>query len=128
MSFIKTEDSNKWINGLVAIVSVICGVLLTRFIEQMSTWFDLETKISNLALVSQGAGFLFGLSVFVYIVRAKKTSEYLQEVYAELVKVVWPSRDATIKITIGLAVALVIVSSIFVSVDYVFKYILSFIY
>jgi preprotein translocase SecE subunit len=52
----------------------------------------------------------------------------LKDVYNELVKVVWPSKDTTTKMTIGIAIALVVVAGIFVFVDFLFKYILSFVY
>jgi preprotein translocase subunit SecE len=128
MSLIKSEDSNKWINGLVILVSLVCGFLLSKFIDQLSIWLDLESKISNISIISQAAGIVFAAGTFFYIAKNSKTSSYLSEVYEELVKVVWPSKDATVKITVGLVVALVIVASIFVSVDFIFKKLLSVIY
>lgn len=128
MSIIKSEDSSKWINALVAIASVLSGFIVTKFVDQLGVWFDLEAKISNFTVLSQGLGVLTGLLVFVVILKNAKTSGYLQEVYSELVKAVWPSKDATLKMTIGIAIALVIASGIFVFVDFVFKKILSYVY
>jgi preprotein translocase SecE subunit len=128
MSIIKSEDSGKWITGLVALVSVVSGFLFKKFVDQMSIWLDLEAKVPNMALLSQAVGVIVGFGVFIYILKNFKTSSYLNEVYEELVRVVWPTKDATIKITIGLVVALVIVAGIFVSVDFVFKKILSIVY
>lgn len=128
MSIIRSEDSGKWITGLVAIFSGVLGFITTKFLDQMVVWFDLETKITNVSLYTQ----LIGVAVFllsaIYIVKNSKTSSYLNEVYDELVKVVWPSKDATLKITVGLVVALIVVAGIFVSVDFIFKKILSFVY
>jgi preprotein translocase subunit SecE len=128
MSFIKSEDSNKWITGLVAFFSVIAGFVSTKFVDQLSVWFDLEAKISNISTLSQLLGVLVGIAVFVYIKKSNLTASYLDEVFSEMVKVVWPTREATVKITIGLVVALVIVAAIFVSVDFIFKSILNLIY
>ena len=128
MSIIKSEDSGKWINGLVALFAFVVGFLTKRFIDQLSIWLDLETKVSNIGLISQVVGVLIGFAIFVYVLKSEKTSSYLKEVFDELVRVVWPSKDATMKITIGLVVALVIVAGIFVSVDFVFKKILSIVY
>ena len=128
MSLIKSEDSGKWINGLAALISVVCGFLVSKFIDQMGIWIDLETKLPNISLISQVLGVLVGVIIFVYLLKSSKTSSYLNEVYDELVKVVWPTKDATMKITIGVGVALIIVASIFVSVDFVFKKILSVVY
>ncbi len=128
MSIIKSEDSSKWINALVAIAALLSGFVVTRFANQLGVWFDLEAKIPNFSLVSQGLGFVMGVVVFVAVLKNIKSSTYLQDVYNELLKVVWPAKDATLKMTMGLVVALVVVAGIFVFVDFIFKKILSFVY
>ena len=128
MSIIKSEDSGKWINALVAIAALLGGFVVTKFVDQLGAWFDLEAKVANFSFLSQGFGVVSGVIIFVFILRNSKTSSYLQDVYQELLKVVWPSKDATTKMTVGLVIALVIVAGIFVSVDFVFKKILSFVY
>lgn len=128
MSIIKSEDSRKWITALTVIASVLAGFVVFKFVGQLGDWFDLETRISNFGVVAQGLGFLTGVGTFIYILKNNDTSTYLQEVYNELVKVVWPSKDATVKMTIGIAIALVIVAGIFTAVDFIFKKILEFVY
>ena len=128
MSIIKSEDSAKWINAFVAFCSVLSGYLVTRFTEQLAIWFDLEAKISNFSVFNQALGFAVGLATFVYLLKFSKSYEYLKDVYNELLKAVWPSHDTTTKMTIGIGIALVVVASVFVSVDFVFKKILSFVY
>lgn len=128
MSIIKSEDSRKWITALTVIASVLAGFVVFKFVGQLGDWFDLETRISSFGVVAQGLGFLTGVGTFIYILKNNDTSTYLQEVYNELVKVVWPSKDATVKMTIGIAIALVIVAGIFTAVDFIFKKILEFVY
>lgn len=128
MSIIKSEDSRKWITALTVIASVLAGYVVYKFVGQLGDWFDLETRISSFSVVAQGVGFLTGVGTFIYILKNSETSSYLQEVYNELLKVVWPSKDATIKMTIGIAIALVIVAAIFTAVDFIFKHILEFVY
>jgi preprotein translocase subunit SecE len=128
MSIIKSEDSAKWINALVAFCSVLVGFLVTRFTEQLAIWFDLEAKVSNFYVLNQAIGLLVGVSTFIYILKFSKAHDYLKDVYNELLKAVWPSHDTTTKMTIGIGIALVVVASVFVSVDFVFKKILSFVY
>ncbi|AUO00004.1 preprotein translocase subunit SecE [Bacteriovorax stolpii] len=128
MSIIKSEDSRKWITALVVIASALAGFVVYKFVGQLGDWFDLETKISNYSVVAQGLGFVTGLGTFIYILKNNETSTYLQEVYNELVKVVWPSKDATVKMTVGIAIALVVVAAIFTSVDFIFKKVLEFLY
>jgi preprotein translocase subunit SecE len=128
MSIIKSEDSRKWITALTVIASAIVGYVIFKFSNQMGEWFDLETKISYYGLVAQSVGFLAGAGTFIYILKNSETSSYLEEVYNELLKVVWPSKDATVKMTIGITIALVIVAAIFTIVDLIFKKILEFVY
>ena len=128
MSIIKSEDSRNWITALTVIASVLAGFVVYKFVGHLGDWFDLETKISSYSMVAQGLGFLTGVGTFIYILKNSETSSYLQEVYNELVKVVWPSKDATVKMTIGIAIALVIVAGIFTAVDFIFKKILEFVY
>jgi preprotein translocase subunit SecE len=128
MSILKSEDSSKWINALVAIAAVLSGFVVTKFVDQMGAWFDLEAKLSSFSVVSQALGVVTGILVFVIILKNSKSSAYLDEVFNELLKAVWPSKDQTTKMTIGIAIALVVCSGVFVFVDFVFKKILSFVY
>jgi preprotein translocase subunit SecE len=128
MSIIKSEDSRKWITALVVIAAALAGFVVYKFVGQLGDWFDLEARISNFNVVAQGLGFVTGLGTFIYILKNNETSSYLQEVYNELVKVVWPSKDATVKMTVGIAIALVVVAGIFTAVDFIFKKILELVY
>jgi preprotein translocase subunit SecE len=128
MSIIKSEDSSKWINAFVAFCSVVTGFVVTRFADQLAVWFDLEAKIPNFAIVAQGIGFAVGFATFIYVLKYSKGYSYLSDVYNELLKAVWPSHDTTTKMTVGIGISLVIVASVFVSIDFIFKKILSFVY
>lgn len=128
MSLIKAEDNQKWINFFVVIISALSGFLFIRFLQQMGEWFDLEAKIPYFLGVSQGAGILLGLIIFIVIQKNKNSKEHLNEVYSELVKVIWPDSESVVKSTIGILIGLTILSCIFVSVDYLFREGLNLIY
>lgn len=128
MSIVRKEDGKKWINSFVAVVSIITGFLAIRFIQQLSEWFDLEAKVDNFVLISQGVGVVVGLALFIGIFKSKSASSHLGEVYDELVKVVWPDRDTIFKVTVGIVISLAIVSAIFVGVDYLFRAMLDLFY
>ena len=128
MSIVKSEDSRKWINSFVAVISILSGFITIRFLEQMSEWFDLEAKVSNFLYLSQGVGIAIGLVTFIGIIKNKNASTLMQEVYDELVKVVWPERDSVVKLTIGIIIALAFVSGILVGIDFSFRKLLSLIY
>ena len=128
MSLIKSEDSKKWINSFVAICAVVSGYVVVQFTEKMGEWFDLESKIPYFLGVTQGLGIVIGLIIFLVITNHSGAKKYMEEVYEELVKVIWPDSDSVVKSTIGILIGLTIFSTIFVSVDYLFRKALELIY
>lgn len=94
----------------------------------MGEWFDLEAKISNFVMATQAFGAVLGIGVFIAVFKNKNAVKYLSEVYGELVKVIWPDKDAVLKATIGIVIGVAIASGILVLVDFIFRKILSFIY
>lgn len=128
MSILKSEDSKKWINALVAMIAVLSGFIAIRFVETMGEWFDLEAKVGNFLAMSQGVGVAVGILTFFIIFKNKKAKTYLNDVYGELLKVIWPEKDTVVKATIGIIIGVSIVSGIFVLVDYLVQRILNFIY
>lgn len=128
MSILKIEDKNKWLNAFLALASVVIGFVMMRFFMQIAEWFDLEAKISNFAIVVQGLGVLSGLISFIIAIKHQKLTTYLDEVYTELIKVIWPEQDSTIKLTIGIIIGTTVISGIFVLVDFIFSKLLSLIY
>lgn len=128
MSLIKSEDKGKWINFFVAVVSAISAYVTIAFLGQLAEWFDLEARIRYFAAGSQGVGILVGLGVFLGLVKNKKTSAHMQEVYDELVKVVWPTKDVVIKVTIAIIIGVSVLSMVFVSMDYLFNLLLDLVY
>ena len=128
MSIVKSEDGQKWINAFKAIISILVAIVTIRFAETMGEWFELESKITYFLAVSQGLGVFAGLVTFLTITKNKLASTHLDEVYAELVKVVWPDKDSVIKVTIGIVIATVFVSGFFVLIDFTFRKILNLLY
>ncbi len=128
MSIIKAEDNKKWINFFVALISMLCGYLVIKFLGQMGEWFDLEARISYFIGVSQGIGILLGLSVFLIVKKNETARDHLDEVYSELVKVIWPDSESVVKSTIGILIGLSILSLIFIAVDNGFRWVLNTIY
>jgi len=128
MSLLKSEDNKKWINFFVALVSILVGFLVIRFTGQMSEWFDLEAKIPHFQMVAQAVGIVAGLAVFLLVQKNQDAGEHLNQVYSELVKVIWPDSESVAKSTVGIVVGLAIMSGIFVGVDTLFRAILNLIY
>ncbi len=128
MAGVRAEDGKKWINAFVALVSVIVGYIFVRFFQQLGEWFDLEAKLQHFLAITQACGVLLGLGTFAMILKKKASSEHLTEVYSELVKVIWPDKDIVLKLTVGIVIALSIVSAIFVSFDFIFQKLLDLLY
>jgi preprotein translocase subunit SecE len=128
MSIIKSEDGKKWINAFIAAISLLICYIAIKFIYQLGEWFDLESKVKYFLAMGQVVGVLIGFFSFVFIAKSKNARKYLDEVYGELLKVVWPDKDSVIKLTVGIVIALTITSSFFVLVDYLFRQLLSLIY
>ncbi|HLE10345.1 MAG: preprotein translocase subunit SecE [Bdellovibrionales bacterium RIFOXYD12_FULL_39_22] len=128
MSILKTDDEKKWINAFVISCAVIVGYVSIRFILQMGDWFDLESKIPYFVNSTHATGVILGIAFLVFIKTNQKSAQYFSEVYSELVKVIWPDKDSIFKLTIGILVALVVVSGILILVDYIFNFILNLIY
>ncbi len=128
MSLIRQEDSKKWINSSVAVFSVVIGIILFRFFSALGEWFGLEAKIPYFVLIAQILTVGLSLGVFLLVTSYPKSSKYLNEVFVELTKIVWPDSDSVLKSTIGIVIGVAIVSGIFVSVDYSCRWLLGQIY
>ena len=66
--------------------------------------------------------------VFLVVKGNEGARQHLDQVYSELVKVIWPDSESVVKSTIGILIGLSILSVIFVGVDYVFRWLLNLIY
>lgn len=128
MGILKKEDQKKWLNAFIALVSILVAFILIRFVLQLGEWFDLESKINHFRGVAQGVGIFIGLAVFVVVSKHKQWRGFLDEVYGELLKVIWPDQDSVVKMTIGIVIGISIASSILVLVDYIFRGLLSLLY
>jgi len=128
MSVLKSEDSAKWINAFLAILGVLAGFVVSRFLIQMGEWFDLEAKMSHYTWVVQGGSIALGFITFLVLRTHSKANQHLREVYSELIKVVWPDSESVVKSTIGIIIGISILSGLFISVDYAFRTLLKLIY
>lgn len=118
MSVLKSEDRKKWINAFIMLCSVLVGFIWIRFMYQLGEWFDLESQVKFFLGISQMSGILAGVATFTIILKNNKLYSYLAEVYDELVKVVWPESDTVLKLTVGIVIAVAIISGILLLVDY----------
>lgn len=109
---LSTDNGKKWIQASVAILAMVTAYVMMSFFAQIGEWFELESKISNYSAIAQVLGGILGLSTFIYIMKNDKTSTFLNEVYSEVLKVVWPGKEDTNKQTIVIMIAVTIVGFI----------------
>lgn len=112
MSTAINDNGKKWIQASVAVVCMITGYVLMSFFETLGDWFELESKLGNFNAIIQVLSVVIAAGIFFYIMKNKKTSTYLEDVWNESVKVVWPDRSATGRHTIGIMIGVTIVGFI----------------
>lgn len=127
MSLTTKDNGKKWIQTSVAVLCLTIVYILISFFSQMGEWFELESKVPFYHASAQFLSVLIALGVFIYIVKNKKTSTFLEDVYSETVKVVWPDRSQTVRHTIGIMIGVGIVGFILGVFDFGASWLLSLI-
>lgn len=128
MGALKEADSSKWINALIVIGAVLLAYIFNAFVLQMGEWFDLEAKVPNFILVSQITSIVIGFVSFIYVLKNKQSYGYLQEVYGELTKVIWPDKDSTVKLTITIVIGVALAGAFLSLADLGIKEVLNLLY
>ncbi len=124
MSVASQNDGKKWIQTSVAGACILLGYILISFFEKMGEWFTLEARIPYFFALSQVISVVVSVVVFGYIFKTPKISTFLQEVYNETVKVVWPDRQQTWRHTFVIMIAVTIMGFIFGFFDFGANYLL----
>jgi len=127
MSLTVKDNGKKWIQSSVAITCMLLVYILIKFFTQMGEWFELESKIQFYMGVTQLISVLISFGVFLYIIKNHKTKTFLEEVYQEAIKVVWPDRNETVKHTIGIMIGVTIVGTLLAVFDLAATWLLSLI-
>ena len=118
MSVASNEDGKKWIQTTVAITCILLGYVLINFFEKMAEWFALETKIPYFYGITQGISVLAALGTYVTVLKNPKSSEFLTNVYEEVMKVVWPDSQQTWRHTFVIMIAVTIMGFVFGFFDF----------
>ncbi len=118
MSVASNDEGKKWIQTTVAIACILFTYVLISFFEKMAEWFALETKIPYFFGITQVASVLIGLATYIAIFKNPKSSEFLTNVYQEVMKVVWPDRQQTWRHTFVIMVAVTIMGFVFGFFDF----------
>ena len=95
MSVTSENEGRKWIQATVAATCIFLSYVVISFLETLSDWFALESKIPFFETGVTFIGIATGLITFILIFRNPKSDTFLKEVYYEVMKVAWPDKDQT---------------------------------
>jgi preprotein translocase subunit SecE len=125
MSLTAKDTGKKWIQSSVAFTCLLLVYILIKFFTQMGEWFELESKIQFYMGISQMISVMISFGAFIYIIKNEKTSSFLNEVFEEAIKVVWPDKNETVKHTIGIMIGVTIVGTLLAVFDLAATWLLS---
>lgn len=124
MAVASNNEGKKWIQTVVAVVCILLTYVLISFFEKLTEWFALESKIPFYFVITQGLSVIIGLATYVLVFRNPKSNEFLNDVYQEVMKVVWPDRQQTWRHTFVIMIAVTIMGFVFGFFDFGANYLL----
>lgn len=118
MAVASNEEGKKWIQATVAVVCILVGYVLINFFEKLAEWFALETIVPYFFGITQVVSVLLALTAYVVVMKNPKSSDFLGNVYQEIMKVVWPDSQQTWRHTFVILIAVTIFGFIFGFFDF----------
>lgn len=124
MAVASNEEGKKWIQASLAVSCILLGYVLISFFEKLAEWFALETMVPYFFGITQALSVVIAAGTYFYVLKTPKTSEFLTNVYEELMKVVWPDSQQTWRHTFVIMVAVTIMGFVFGFFDFGANYLL----
>ena len=118
MAVASNDEGKKWIQAAVAVGCILVGYILISFFEKIAEWFALESMIPYFYGITQGVSVIAAIVAYFVIIKNPKSSEFLANVYQEVLKVVWPNTQQTWRHTFVIMVAVTIFGFIFGFFDF----------
>ena len=118
MSVASNDEGKKWIQTTVALVCILLVYVLISFFEKLAEWFALETVVPYYFGITQLVSVVAGLATYIVIFKNPKSSEFLTNVYQEVMKVVWPDKQQTWRHTFVIMIAVCIMGFVFGFFDF----------
>lgn len=125
MAVASNDEGKKWIQATIAVVCILLGYILVSFFEKLAEWFALETMIPYFFGITQAVSVLIALAAYIVVMKNPVSSDFLTNVYQEIMKVVWPDSQQTWRHTFVILVAVTIFGFIFGFFDFGANYLLS---
>ncbi len=125
MAVASNDEGKKWIQATVAVVCILVGYVLINFFEKLADWFALESIIPYFFGITQVLSVLIALAAYITILKNSNSSEFLANVFQEVLKVVWPDSQQTWRHTFVILIAVTIFGFIFGFFDFGANYLLA---
>lgn len=125
MAVASNDEGKKWIQAAVAVLCILAGYILINFFEKIAEWFALESMIPYFYGITQGISVVAAIAAYFVIIKNPKSSEFLANVYQEVMKVVWPNSQQTWRHTFVIMVGVTIFGFIFGFFDFGANFLLS---
>ena len=124
MAVASNEEGKKVIQASLAVACILLGYVLISFFEKLAEWFALESMIPYFFGITQALSVAAAVGTYFYVLKNPKTSDFLTNVYEELMKVVWPDSQQTWRHTFVIMVAVTIMGFVFGFFDFGANYLL----
>lgn len=118
MAVASNDEGKKWIQAAVAVACILAGYILISFFEKMAEWFALESVVPYFYGITQGLSVVAAIATYFVIIKNPKSSDFLSDVYQEVLKVVWPNTQQTWRHTFVIMIAVTIFGFIFGFFDF----------
>ena len=125
MAVASNDEGKKWIQATVAVVCILVGYVLISFFEKLAEWFALESMVPYYFGITQVLSVVIAAGTYVGVMKNTKSSDFLTNVYQEVMKVVWPDSQQTWRHTFVILIAVTIFGFIFGFFDFGANYLLS---
>jgi preprotein translocase subunit SecE len=128
MAVASNEDGKKWIQTTIALVCILLGYVLISFFGKMEEWFQLESKVPFYEGITTFLSVVASFAAYITVFKNQTSSEFLTNVYQEVLKVVWPDSQQTWRHTFVIMVAVVIMGFVFGFFDFGANFLLSLVH
>ncbi len=118
MSVASNEEGKKWIQASLAVTCILLVYVLISFFEKLAEWFALETVVPYYFGITQFLSVVTGLVTYILIFKNPKSSDFLTNVYQEIMKVVWPDKQQTWRHTFVIMIAVTLMGFVFGFFDF----------
>lgn len=118
------NNQQKWVNLSFVAASLLTAYVLFVLAMKFSVVFDFEGRIRSLDKILLAAAFVFGIGLFIALIKNQTANGFMNEVVAEVSKVTWPTNNETFKATIAVLIAVTIAGIVLWTVDSVWVYLI----